>query len=176
MGKHRLPSPDVLRKLYIDQNLTSTAIAKMYEVSPHAVTRKLASHGIRKGRQTPWLEKKRLDVPNIKGLQVLLDRGLTVAEMTRVYGVSNDTIKRILSDNDMKPNDHDAERVIDEGFLRFLYQIEGFPASEIASAIGVSGGTIARYLKKYDISARGRGRPKKENVRSFKDYVQAESS
>ena len=90
-------------------------------------------------------------------LQRLVDKGLTLKEMGKAFGVNLQTVGRRIKEYGIERESQSTRerKVQKEQLIQLLEQ--GYTQEEIAEILGCSGATVSKWKKKY-----GLGKPKKE--------------
>jgi|APHM01.1.fsa_nt_gi hypothetical protein len=100
-----------------------------------------------KYRNKDWLREK------------YVNENLTITEMSDLFGYRTNTIRKYLYKYGFKDKNTngDVNRYENEDWLRQKYSKEKLSSNRIAEMCGVSGSTIRRYLKLFNIETRTKG-------------------
>ncbi|GEM_PF-3141185 len=139
-----------------EEGLTQKEIAEMYDVCQGTVSNKLREQGI-KGR---WLSLKK-NIPDdvLEQWERLYKQGVSLTEITRIYGVSYKTVSSKLTKKGVLPIKKDTKEIKDELVEEWvsLYK-SGLTQKEIAERYDISPTKISEKLREKNVQIR-RGRP-----------------
>lgn len=163
----KIPAPpiDKLKALYLDQQLSTRAIAAIYGVSKHPVEHWLHDYGIPTRPSGRGLEHQGVAPPSKEELYRLVHiEHKSYKQIAARYGVDYTAIPHWLTKHDIpRPNGWDTRRkgnipqLPDEPTLRHLYLEQEMSTSRIGSLYEVCGETIASLCRSYGISVRNSG-------------------
>lgn len=157
MRPFRLDDRDALRRAYVDEGLSLSAIAAMLGCSDATVRRALLEEGIeirRSGRMpiTPlrdrvWLRER-------------VAEGQSTKDIARMLGCAEATVRSALQWARAVPPASDVRppALNDRSFLEQTYVIRGQPARRIAEELGCTKDAVLLALRRHGLPVRARGR------------------
>ena len=155
----RIPSKEELAKLYVEERLSTTKIAKLFNVSRQTISNHLKKHGIvvRSGTEAQLNGKT---IPSKNELNDLYTtKHMSMSKIGAIYNVDAHTIRRLLKKYNISirtgANAHLKGKTLptkDE--LTQLYITQRLSIAKISDIYNVSAQTIHTYLKKHDIKPR----------------------
>lgn len=146
--------PELLKHIYIEDDLTYEKVADLYDVSSSTIKNWLRRHDIQKSRFTyemPEQELRRLYVEEEQSIEDISDHYgcsfLAVRNRLQVYGID------IRGPGDALV-DADSSAYRDEDQLRRLYKEEGLSKHDIAERCGVAESTVQYWMDRFGIESR----------------------
>jgi hypothetical protein len=148
----RIPSPDELRRLYVDEQLSSHVIAQRCGVSSQWVRDRLRENDIPLRPRT--YSRHGLDVATLRTLYQ--DQALSIDEIAVRYHRSSATIRRLLRGNGipLRPRLPD----LSEEVLRSMYVDQHLSVGEVARRLGVDPETVSARLDAHRIPGHSNSR------------------
>ena len=156
-----VPAKEELERIYVNERVSSSRIAKKFGVSNSTVRRWLDTYGIKIRN----LSETQLPVGFVKPTKEELERmywreGMSTTDISKKLGISYMTVGRWLNENGIRIR-HNSEARLPVGFvvpakeeLERMYLKEGKNTREIGEKFGVHACTIGMWVKKYGIKIR----------------------
>ena len=156
--------PELLRRLYWDEEKTCSEVAEELDCSTVSVERWLRRNGIetRDGsrgggspKDAPWRDEETLR-------ELYVDQELPMREVGEKLGCAISTVRSNLEKHgiERRPGcgqpQHRNAPWRDEETLRRLYEDEGYTSTELAEKWDTTSVTVCNWLHKFDIPVRGR--------------------
>lgn len=157
--------PARLRELYVTQRLTTREVGEVLGMSPNRVTRELALAGI--PRRSPHDRRPRDARANVTKdalEEMYVRRGLTVRELTEVFGVSDEYLRKRLREVGFakRPGTFRPKLERDRADLMAaaveLYAREGSSMRDVANELDISASTVRDLLHEAGATVRPPGR------------------
>jgi len=154
-GKLNGLNKEMLNKLYIKEQKTTTEIAKLFDCSPNTILNRCRMYEIilrPRGTRVKWLDKSVLQ-------KLYVDECKSLKEITETFFCSRFVIWHRCKEYDI-PLRNQKIKGITKALLRKLYVEEGKTTREIAKIIGCSYDVIRYKCKQYGIPLRNPGSKK----------------
>ena len=140
-----------IRKLYIEEGLTTVQIGKKLGTSATTIHKRLKEQGI-KGRNKRIHDN--LDDEKIKKLYI--KEGLTTYQIGEKFGVSYNTINKRLKKQGVKVQSKRIRDDLDDEEIKKLYIKKGLTIYQIGEKFGASPNTINKKLKEQGVEVRNK--------------------
>lgn len=161
-GRFKRPPEQELRTLYLDQRLTTRAIAKLYDTDHQTVGEWLERYGIQRRAANRGLENRGIEAPSREVLYDLVHvQYLTYAKIAAMYGVDLSAIPHWLKKHGIaRPtvwasrHRGNPPRLPDRAALQGLYVDQALSLREISRLVGVDSSQIVNRCREYGIPLR----------------------
>lgn len=141
-------SESILKKLYLENELSTYQIAKEFNCDPSVIQRRLKEHNIvlRNPKKKRVISKKELE-------NLYIDRNLSTQKISKLLNIGSATIYYRLKELGIKTREKKIIK-INEETLRRLYIHDKLSLSKIAKIYGCNTVTIFNKLKLFNIKTR----------------------
>lgn len=157
--------PGRLRELYVTQNLTTREVGVELGISHNRVIRELELAGIpRRSRHDRRPREARAEVTKEAMEELYVRRGLTVRELTEVFGVSDEYLRKRLRELGLakRPGSFRPKLARDRADLMAdaveLYAPPGTTMRDVAEELGISATIVRELLHEAGATVRPPGR------------------